>query len=70
MGGWGGTGEGGAQDPSHPGVVGDRVDLGGDLGGGAAGFATGQGLGQVVELADGFGEGLVEPGRLGGVQGG
>ena len=44
-------------DAPHPGVAGDRGDLGLDLGAGAAGLAAGQGGGQFVESAAGLGQG-------------
>ncbi len=57
------------QDPAQPWVGGDRGDLVVDLGRGSAGLAAGQGVGEFVECFEGFGQGLVEPDLLGGVQG-
>jgi hypothetical protein len=63
-----GPGELGAQHPRHPARVGDPGYLGLDSGGPAAGLAAGQGRGQLAQGPGGLGQGLVEAGRLGGVQ--
>ena len=55
-------------DPLHPGLAGDRGDLGFHLVPAAAGTAAGQGSGQVIQLLPGLGQGgAVEPGCLAGV---
>jgi hypothetical protein len=67
--GWMFTGQVGGQDPGDPAGPGDRVDRSLYRGRGPAGVAAGQGGGQFGQGAGGLGRGLVEPGRLGGVQG-
>jgi hypothetical protein len=63
------TGQVGGQDPGDPAGPGDRADRSLYRGRGPAGVAAGQGGGQFGHGAGGLGQGLVEPGRLGGVQG-
>src|SRR6516225_3905607 len=62
------AGEVPVDDPAQPGVGEQSGDLGGDLVGPAAGFAAGEGVGQIGEFGLGFGDGLVEPAGLRGVQ--
>ena len=56
-------------DPPHPGLAGDLLDLGLHLVPAAAGLAAGQGGGQLVEFLAGLGQrGAVEPAGLAGMQ--
>jgi hypothetical protein len=67
--GWRGVaGEGPGEHVAHVLPVGDLVDGGFELGAGAAGSPAGEGVLDPVQLAPGFGEGLVQPAGLASVQ--